>query len=1060
MDRVVNCGSYISLGDLTRVIRNSCTMPSKAIALNSLAINRDFLLDDIATTDNVYSHNYSRKILAINIFDILLYVNDIDIFSRAIGMTHIEFVELTNVLLNEAVLKKSWKTLYPATIIEEYGTDVPFNVKVITIQIIRHLIKEAIDNLHSKRQDKVYQNEVYYVSDNTVGNICVILGWIKTTPLRKEHNTSVLEIINFALQKLNISIAFLTEHIGNKCMSLTLSTKFIASIIPDIHLFVHHTSCDNGAGYFKVSSLPKTNEPCPYRKFISIQLKPYQQHITLENSKKLKQILRTCINQSVESILFDINNKIVNYTTGNWYNHVIDNLINLYYEGTSYLSIEAVEDDIKLYEQLIGMPKKLFKFIVDNSDIFYMLSGGTLEKPVEKNLIKQQMFLALTAGHMVDLLTRCGMVLTEDMFSIIFNTVPNQLHLNLVHTGIIFRHNLKIVMNRYDMCWYFDHAKQEIRIAKTVALQLLCTYFKGLDKIIPIEQLANKRSLPAAYSQVIYFDKDDIGQINYNHKIEYKEYPLPLVVSVREAISNPTPCLYKLQLSLLGYDCIGARRMILTPDSIKINLNTTFTEHQLAVFEYFTGFDCVVSFKQWVKQLIKQDNNGFLTKQDNDGFIYQVLQLSAKSGLSRNQRVVFINEFMFAINMLAVMHRDAMLMGLYAYELIQTIIKPIIMASLHIEEEDFNQLHYYARLTSCFAEVEAMKTYVSDNVITMLKLLYSGIITDYNSVLSFTREREYKGIIYKHHYNYNNIIQHKLKEMENLVIPKQIKILFNSGSLLQLKPWIVSNKSSMQVERLAYTGGIKNMMSNGTIELASFVCGYTLEEVPFRIDINVGQNMPPVAKLYNSITILPFEHNKQLNTTNNKCKDFSAVNHQTVSNVAVTAIPKLSKKSATITTEAQDNNLIKSSSTSTGQFHSSNIKRQQKMDDVTVLAKRTKLPNKSDTGTKHPGLENNIITDIAITEQDINCSDTQSESGTAQNGENHQNSYLTEVVGVQNELNSGKSDVGEIVNVFLQNDQPSRNKDLPFKLQCKLMYKGLLNSVSPKNSNDATTSNL
>ena len=131
------------------------------------------------------------------------------------------------------------------------------------------------------------------------------------------------------------------------------------------------------------------------------------------------------------------------------------------------------------------------------------------------------MFLAFVAGHMTDLLTRCGTVLAEDVFSVVFGYAPTELDLHLLHTGIIWRASMNSiyyfdytfikddvhptqVTKMAPSVWEFHQENQEIRIEQLTALQLLCTYFKGLDKIIPIIPSA-PRAIPAGYSELNYY---------------------------------------------------------------------------------------------------------------------------------------------------------------------------------------------------------------------------------------------------------------------------------------------------------------------------------------------------------------------------------------------------------------------------------------------------------------------------------------------------------------------------------------------------------------------------
>ena len=338
---------------------------------------------------------------------------------------------------------------------------------------------------------------------------------------------------------------------------------------------------------------------------------------------------------------------------------------------------------------------------------------------------------------MADLLTRCGTVLAEDVFSVIFGYAPTELDLYLLHTGIMWRDNMSGIYFDYTLIkdsdstqvtappvWEFHQETQEIRIAQQAALQLLCTYFKGLDKIIPIIPSV-PRAIPYGYSEFNYTSKSQSQHntqfcLRFSNKIEFVGYPLPLVASFKGAIDNSTPCLRKLQYHLEQYKYLGAENVIFTPDSIMIDLNAAFSKEQFAVFKYFTGMSFVSDFKNWVKS--------FINESSNDTFVELLQNIDREST---------IEEIIFEVIVLCVMNRDLIYMGILPYECIQTIIKP--MMSPRIKDSVFDKIHYAARLISCFEEVECIKKHIEQNVDELLHHMYSVIIPSDIPVLSFKR---------------------------------------------------------------------------------------------------------------------------------------------------------------------------------------------------------------------------------------------------------------------------------------------------------------------------------
>ena len=178
---------------------------------------------------------------------------------------------------------------------------------------------------------------------------------------------------------------------------LNISFIVICNLIPDIHLFLqHHYSHGHpSSGYFKLSSNKCNAKTILYRKFVTVQLHPYQFGHKYY-AKKLKLVLFGLPKNILLCQQYRLlNSEIMKYTPNTWYDLVIHNLGNLSYQGKQYLSIDKVAGDKKLYEQLIGMSSDFFDYIVDNqSDLFYATNidnadtANSFSKPVEKSVIK------------------------------------------------------------------------------------------------------------------------------------------------------------------------------------------------------------------------------------------------------------------------------------------------------------------------------------------------------------------------------------------------------------------------------------------------------------------------------------------------------------------------------------------------------------------------------------------------------------------------------------------------------------------------------------------------
>ena len=377
MDRI-NCGSQISVKELVDIVKNDDYQCPKLFYKEVKEYNK--ATGDIAKPDDVYFHDHSTKPMPINLLPVLLYINDIDIFLRIVGMRSIEFVELKAELLNEPFLQESWKPLYSPIIVKNISDDVSFNVKVITIHLIRQIVQVVITT----------QNHLIMevnLTEYTVNRLCVLLGWRKITPkIREKHGKAVADIINFALKKLNLSVTCCAKKYDRNIFNIPFT--LIHNLIPDIDLFLQHNYINNnpGSSYFKISSNKRNIQTILYRKFVTVQLHPYQFGHN-EYAVKLKSVFFN-LSESNVSLYQEyrvLNHEIMEYKPNTWSDIVIHNLGNLSYQGKQYLSIDKVAGDKKLYEQLIGIPSDFFDYIVDNqSDLFYgTYPANIFPKPVE-----------------------------------------------------------------------------------------------------------------------------------------------------------------------------------------------------------------------------------------------------------------------------------------------------------------------------------------------------------------------------------------------------------------------------------------------------------------------------------------------------------------------------------------------------------------------------------------------------------------------------------------------------------------------------------------------------
>ena len=227
-------------------------------------------------------------------------------------------------------------------------------------------------------------------------------------------------------------------------------------------------------------------------------------------------------------------------------------------------------------------------------------------------------------------------------FYAIFGIKPTDNELKLLHRGILLRYTL-IVLYREHMILKEttpDYDIRAISISHKVALELLCTYFTGLDKIIKI-QTAETQYTPTI---AINTGKAQRKKLEFINRVGLVEHPLPLRVSFIDAIYHSTPVLLKLQKKLANHRYIGAKDIRL---GTIINLDfDSFTEEDLKIFQYFTGYETVDQFEKWCDEI--------LVDAVHDERLYEILESAQDKSIKR--------KYMFLISILSTSSVDSTLL--------------------------------------------------------------------------------------------------------------------------------------------------------------------------------------------------------------------------------------------------------------------------------------------------------------------------------------------------------------------------------------------------------------
>ena len=751
-------------------------------------------------------HDSPSRALPVYLLTILKYINDLSIFTRVLGISPLQFVELKMQLNQNDIVKQSWRVLYKDAGLTKDIKDVSLDVKVITIQIIKRLIMSAVDAKGSKKQ------KAYYISCGSITKLSSIVGWTIVNQgdvSVQEQYVMIDKIIHLAIDGLLPDKQFFIYHTLKKAPTgstgLNITVDFVFKIIPDIYLF------RNTQPGRKEHPIYYTNSNCNsncYRGFIGVQLNPYTIAPMKYRSQQLQSRGESILNDAyrhISGIPKLIDSQITQYNTDNWQNKIIDNLENLSDQGDTYLSITLVEKQHpRLYAQLIGLedPDVFISNMIMHKDFFYdMIIDGLAPETQNESDVKQDIFIAIVSAHMSNILIKCGTTLTESVFLMVFGFAPQERHIKLLHRGLILRDiTCYGVLN-----WFLLSGAQETRVAEETVLQLLCTYFKGLDQIIAI-QPSVKRVIPSTVYKVSYTEDTPLQyqpkNLYFSNEREIKQYPFPLVVSFLDAISHSTPFLYKIQIVLDEYQHIGASNLLLNKEDIISSL-TTFKEEYNLYLEYFTGYRSVKEFSKFVDELV------VLLKDDDT--LYAILDDDTDDK----------NKIIYILMILMVMDRDLIIKGLNPFLIIKQYIKPII--SPYLQEGLFDKIYSCAQRGASFIAFKYRGIIVDDRVKEILDNMYKGLLPNDKCIVRLQRETTKYPTFQET--DYDCISQIKLAAMKEEVKSFDNKSIL-SGTQLQLIPWVVND---IRIMDLDISSDKNKIIRNAKIPVVSILYGYTLQ---------------------------------------------------------------------------------------------------------------------------------------------------------------------------------------------------------------------------------------
>ena len=767
----INCDKYANVAELCTAINEKHT-----IKQFKLAYINDENVGDIAS-DTYFHHINYRPIW--HLLDIIRQTNDIGLFYRVIGLHPIQFIQLKKKLCEEKLLKKSWSSIHQPVFHTDDQKDISFDAKVITVQSIAFLIKQYLKAMGCENM-----SQGYVITAVSVTVLSTILGWKQ--PKQSLHNT-MRSILIFAIQQVipnNTPVMVIMpgedQPVSNNMSKITLTAIKIVSLIPDITLFTRVRTSNKH--YFSQQLLDESDlKKFNLRKFLYLQYRPYYnidgrrlyQDINNDVHSNLLNILQQINCRTQQCSILENGHKIDEYNDDNWRQFVIKKINTLSCQGSDFLSIETVQGDNDLYDALVGIKNAnvfLDYMALNNIAFFYnMILQDGLQSPKEQQLVKGDMFIAFVTGNIIELFMQCGIFLTEDVFSVIFHTKVTMRHIHLLQRGVILRKNMNVFINRKQDNKSIN-IQQGIRIAQKTSLQLLCTYFTGLDKIIPIKE--SIKVIPNACSYICYSDKIIHKNIDLDVSlgVELREYPLPLVESFIDALStHSTNMLLLLQEYLCTNRCIGISNAVLEISDIKCDI-ISLVNNKLDIFQYFTGHESLKRFQQWVDMLIKQPR-------END-LMYELL--------SSDEDIHYKHKAIFIVLMLVMSRRDCIIMGKDADYCIEIFIKPVF--SDISATYDFDRLYSYAKLLSAPLEHQYLNMRIASTLKQSIQVFYHNVIP--SNALPFVINNEYSSSDLDP--SAQGILDIHLKNMKSKIDNLPLMRLLN-GSPLKLIPWVSGN---------------------------------------------------------------------------------------------------------------------------------------------------------------------------------------------------------------------------------------------------------------------------
>ena len=631
----------------------------------------------------------------------------LDCFTRLIGMEGLDYIDFKCKFSKTNLFRQNWLLEMKCFGYSNIFHSFPDEDKYDAMAILSVLLKIAYLNTAMSRTEG--EEKSVTLSYQSLERLCTLFNW----SISRVVNFQLLsDIIEYALSLSfpNVKILLKKSQWGrvNKSRELCISAAMITTLLPDINLFIlsNYNATKNTVNIYNFGNRSK---------FVNAQFHPDYKICSTDKLNELYVTLPRLItdrnhNNISHTILSPI--QISDYNANTWHHILEKQQIKLQYKKTpAYLTITALKQHQELYNQLVSIEDAdsfLDYMSQQHKKIFYppffMRIGRVSAIDVKK--AKEDMFIAFSMGHIVEFLLRCGLVLTEEVFMAIFGLKIDDYSIALLKTGIALQsalhpNKISIINNIHSLqiengnTILFNQHSQEHRVSLQISLQLLCTYFKGLEKVISIKAPTPTIIKSGSFKCTNVLDTcSDV--LEFDTEVTLKEYQPQLVNSFVEAVDNPTNESYALHIALKEHRYISINEVRLSLDMPLTCCISNISD--MKYFHYFTDGKSINEFKMWVKEKFTNIK---------DSRLNNILYIAQKVPYSTE-------DIIYSILKLSIAKRDLIIIGIVLDDSIKAMLKTLMCPNM--DATLFDKIYEYVAIIASLEEHKHMRYYVEEKV--------------------------------------------------------------------------------------------------------------------------------------------------------------------------------------------------------------------------------------------------------------------------------------------------------------------------------------------------------